>query len=541
LSINPRNQKILESALQYHNLGFNVIPVNQDKKPLIKWESYQKQGSTKEEIQNWFSRFKDPNIALVTGEISGLLVVDTDTAASIQEVQDFLPENLVTPIQRTPHGGKHFFFKHQEGFSNRARLAPGIDIRTTGGYIVVDPSTNGNGLTWTWIEGLSLFEIEPAPLPDALLSYLQVFAFGFNKGTTEQPQPSTTSDHKYFEFGRRDEDLFHAANTMTKGGAEPNYICNVLERLIFSWGENTDRTWIDAKIKSALMRIERKDRNISEEVKQWVLTTKGHFTTTDNHNGLHLTTKQEKKAGNMALLRMVDDGILERYGEKNGCYRLIESNSDEIDFLNIEDKIVDILWPFEIQEWVKILPKNIIVVAGEANAGKTALLLSTCFMNMGKFKINYFSSEMGAMELRDRLNKFEANLVHWKENINFRERSSNFADVIKPNDVNIIDFLEITDEFYKVGGMIKQIYDKLKKGIAIIALQKNPKTDIGLGGMRSIEKARLYLSMEDGRIKIVKGKNWASSYNPNGISRKFKLVQGAKFIPTTDWQKEDPK
>jgi len=51
------------------------------------------------------------------------------------------------------------------------------------------------------------------------------------------------------------------------------------------------------------------------------------------------------------------------------------------------------LW---IERWVKTLPKNIIILAGEANAGKTALLLNFCSMNMGKFKINYFSSEMGA-------------------------------------------------------------------------------------------------------------------------------------------------
>ena len=157
--------------------------------------------------------------------------------------------------------------------------------------------------------------------------------------------------------------------------------------------------------------------------------------------------------------------------------------------------------------------------------------------NMGKHKINYFSSEMGPMELRDRLNKFETNLKHWKEHVNFRERSSNFADVIKPNDINIIDFLEITDEFYKIGGMIKEIYDKLKKGIVIIALQKNPKTDFGLGGMRSVEKARLYLSIDSGEIKIVKGKNWASLTNPNGLGRSFKLVHGAKFVPTTEWER----
>ncbi len=524
------NPKMLQAALDYNSKGYNVIPVGKDKKPLVKWEAYQKARVTDDEVRTWFKN-PDRNVAIVTGEISNLFVVDTDTPSAMQEVQDFLPENIITPIQRTPHGGKHFFFKHQEGFSNRARVAPGLDIRTTGGYIVVDPSVNGEDRGWQWLEGLSLMDVEPASMPDALVGFIKVFAFGFYKEPQNDHKLLTTSDHNFFDFGRRDEDLFHAANVMSRGGADSDFIANVLERIIFSWGENPDKRWIDAKIKSAFGRVERRDRNITEEVKQWILTTRGHWLTTDNHNGLHLTTKQEKKAANMAILRFLEEGLIERVGERNGCYRLIESNADEIDFLGVDDSIVDLRWPFDLEKWVKILPKNIVIVAGEANAGKTAFLLNLCYLNMGKFKINYFSSEMGALELKARLQKFEGNLKHWKENINFRERSSNFSDVIKPNDINIIDFLEITDEFYRVGGMIKEIYDKLKKGIAILALQKNRGTDLGLGGMRSIEKARLYVSIGDGKLKIVKGKNWANdAFNPNGMEWKFKLLQGSRFI-----------
>ena len=156
-------------------------------------------------------------------------------------------------------------------------------------------------------------------------------------------------------------------------------------------------------------------------------------------------------------------------------------------------------------------------------------------LNMSSHRIHYFSSEMGSIELRDRLSKFDLPLTAWK--FDPRERSSNFADVIAADEINIIDFLEIHDEFYRVGAMIKEIFDKLKSGIAIIALQKNPNTDYGLGGLRSLEKARLYLAMEPGRIKIVKAKNWAGQENPNGLMLDFKLVQGCKFIIDGGWHK----
>jgi len=40
----------LESALKYRELGFSIIPVGKDKKPLIKWEEFQKRIASKEEL-----------------------------------------------------------------------------------------------------------------------------------------------------------------------------------------------------------------------------------------------------------------------------------------------------------------------------------------------------------------------------------------------------------------------------------------------------------------------------------------------------------
>jgi hypothetical protein len=521
---------MIQSALQYLNEGYSVIPVDKEKRSLIKWEPYQKERPTEALVREWFTKFKNPNIAIITGEQSNLMVVDTDTPEAMQEVQNYLPDTIITPIQTTPHGGKHFFFQYIDGFTNRARVAPGIDIRTQGGYIVVDPSVNGNGKHWQWLEGLSLHDITPAPMPSALLMYIKEFAFGFYKGVTKSKNESL----QFLTFGSRDDDLFHTANCLSKGSMEEYKIRKVIEILALNCDPPFSLKEANEKVESAIKRAERKERNLRQELEQWISLTSGLFSLTEAYMQLQILTSKEKNNVHQIMNRLCKDGIIERSHTKNGVYRRIETSADEIDFMNVEDKVIDLRWPFDIERWVKILPKNIIVIAGESNAGKTAFLLNLCFLNMGNFKINYFSSEMGAMELRDRLKKFETNLQGWKENINFRERSSNFADVIKPNDVNIIDFLEITDEFYKVGGMIKEIYDKLKKGIAIIALQKNKGVEMGLGGARSIEKARLYLSIGEGHLKIVKGKNWATEFNPNGMEWKFKLLQGSKFIWRTN-------
>ncbi len=140
--------KMLDAALEYAAKGFSVIPVAQDKKPLIKWESYQSNRASKKDINDWWIRFPAANIGIVTGEISNILVVDTDTSSGIMAIDEAIPEGLVVPCQNTPKGGKHFWFAHYPGLVNRARVAEGIDLRTNGGYVVAAPSINGTGKSW---------------------------------------------------------------------------------------------------------------------------------------------------------------------------------------------------------------------------------------------------------------------------------------------------------------------------------------------------------------------------------------------------------
>lgn len=534
--------KLITAALEYsERFGYPIIPVNpKDKKPLVKWLEFQQRKATIKEIESWWTKWPNAMIGGVTGQISHDFVIDIDNSQGDEVLSEYLPESLLTPTVTTPRGGKHLHFEHpEENITCKAGILHHVDYRGQGGFIILPPSCNSNGKQYQWIDGLSLVDLPRANLPSALLSYIKELAFVLYKGKNGNGEMLTNVDNELFTEGRRDEDLFSVANSLIKdhwSNTRASQVINMLARNCvpsFSPAEALE------KVKSAIKRAEKRERNLTEDVRQWVLCQQNvNFLSTDVNKCLHLSTREEEKSLSVILGRLCEEGLIEKYGNKRGCYRTVEKDADEIDFMGVEEKIVDIAWPFEIEKWVKILPKNIIVVAGEVNAGKTAFLLNVCFMNMGRFKINYYSSEMGALELRDRLKKFEGNIQHWKDNINFRERSSNFADVIKPNDINIVDFLEITEEFYKVAGMIKEIYDKLKKGIAIIALQKNPKTDFGLGGLRSVEKARLYLAIENGIVKIVKGKNWASETNPNGIYRHFKLLSGAKFISIDGWKRD---
>ena len=341
-----------------------------------------------------------------------------------------------------------------------------------------------------------------------------------------------------FVQGRRDSDLFHVCNHLVRSRMPVNEIEQVLKRLALSCDPPFPLKEIPEKIKSALSRAEKREINLTEEIRQWVSVTNGDFSVTECFKSIQsVTPVTNRDTVRQILYRFWKDGEIKKSGSRDGVYRRIEVECEEIDFLNAADEVFNIRWPFGIEHYVEISPKNVIIVAGEKDAGKTAFLLNTVHMNMHSHRIFYFSSEMGDRELKKRLLKFEPQFKTSLKEWSFvpLAQSSNFEDSIRPDDINIIDFLEVYDEFYKIGLYIKEVYDKLQKGIAIIAIQKNRNTDFGLGGMRSIEKARLYLAMEKGKIKIVSGKNWASEVRPDGLVLDFKLVQGCEFKIQKDW------
>ena len=72
------SESTLDKAIKYYELGLSLIPVGKDKKPLLpSWKEYQSQRASLEQIKEWFSN-NDVNIAVVTGLISGIAVVDFD-------------------------------------------------------------------------------------------------------------------------------------------------------------------------------------------------------------------------------------------------------------------------------------------------------------------------------------------------------------------------------------------------------------------------------------------------------------------------------
>lgn len=273
---------------------------------------------------------------------------------------------------------------------------------------------------------------------------------------------------------------------------------------------------------------------IKPDILNWLNICPGEFSVRDIDYDLNIKSKEEKRLRLIVLEDMIKENKLERIGSKRGYYRPYQMDLQPLRIGKVDSQYIRFWLPFKLHEYVGIMPGNIIIIAGAPNAGKTALIMNIIKNNRDYFKnIDYFNSEAGEEELNLRLSKFDGMATSdWSEKVHAWERSENFSDVIRPgkHNLNVIDFLECHDEFYKMGQYIKEIHDKLKGAVAVIGIQKNANQDNGLGGFRSMEKARLAISMDNGKMKITKAKNFITDFNPNGLTADFKLVNGCKFV-----------
>jgi hypothetical protein len=166
---------MLNAALFHAARGWSVIPLRpRDKRPaLSSWADYQSRRATEEEIREWWDRWPNANIGLVTGAVSGLIVLDLDgpEAADLAKRQGVPPTVIATTGK-----GWHVYFTHPgQPVQNAASLngVKGLDLRGDGGYVVAPPSVHPSGRRYTWAKGRSPDDLPLAPCPEWLLKLLE--------------------------------------------------------------------------------------------------------------------------------------------------------------------------------------------------------------------------------------------------------------------------------------------------------------------------------------------------------------------------------
>lgn len=151
------------------SLGRNVIPVRTDKRPAIAWKRLQQERVTADHVRNWTRNLKPPGWAVITGPISGLIVLDFDG-----EVGNATLRRLgLNPHVRTGSGGHHVHLECPEfrvptlnarAKRELARLYPGLDIRGDGGYAIFAGRNQAGEYQWLRPPDPDPFESLPSDL-----------------------------------------------------------------------------------------------------------------------------------------------------------------------------------------------------------------------------------------------------------------------------------------------------------------------------------------------------------------------------------------
>jgi len=149
---------LLAAALDYAGRGFQVIPLN-GKLPRTA-HGLRDAARGPEQIRAWWSSWPTANVGIVTGETSGIVVLDVDGEAGEASLAGLVARFGPYPPTleaRTGGGGRHLYFGHPGGgrrIGNRQGIAPKLDVRGDGGYVVAPPSGHKSGSSYTWLTDL---------------------------------------------------------------------------------------------------------------------------------------------------------------------------------------------------------------------------------------------------------------------------------------------------------------------------------------------------------------------------------------------------
>jgi putative DNA primase/helicase len=162
------------------------------------------------QVKSWWESFPFANIGIRTGKESGIFVVDIDGEEGFQWLhqQPF----AITPMVRTGGDGLHVFFAYpaDREIKNSARkIAPEVDIRGDGGYVIAPPSNHASGNSYEWIQ--SLGEIPFAEAPQELLDQITATKEKKFKNGPNAPRASIRGQYLGAQQGSRDDALFRYA------------------------------------------------------------------------------------------------------------------------------------------------------------------------------------------------------------------------------------------------------------------------------------------------------------------------------------------
>jgi P4 family phage/plasmid primase-like protien len=208
MKIPNTDSPFLTAALKIISKGKPVFPCGEGKKTPLTPHGFQDATTDEASVRQWAAKWPNANLAIPTGERSGLIVLDVDQDEGKDgeaALSELISKNGPLPVTlevRTPRGGRHLYFQYpgQKVPSRTNHPAPALDVRGDGGYVLIPPSATERGV-YTWANRTA-----PAECPPWLLDLLLNGTAPAEKpqAITASPAPARSADPTEEEARIRD-------------------------------------------------------------------------------------------------------------------------------------------------------------------------------------------------------------------------------------------------------------------------------------------------------------------------------------------------
>ena len=280
----------------------------------------------------------------------------------------------------------------------------------------------------------------------------------------------------------------------------------------------------------------------SERVKLWVEATDGVFFLDDIYKAFGVNSPKGRNNVYKIIERLKKEGLIIKVGDRMGTYRKVTAPLEEMNWKDADTTPLELKWPLDIGTFFQAYRKNMGVIAGTKDAGKTAILLDFVEMNQDEYRIHFYTNEMGKEEFKMRISKHKRPNSKW--DFHAYECTRNYEDQIArfPDDIHVIDYIEINDAFYQVGDHLKDIHEALGNGFVLAGLQKDWGARLGRGAAFSIQRPRLYITLERGYARVASAKNRVKDCerSPVGDILYYGIVNGWNVVTKGIWHPEMP-
>lgn len=241
--------KVTTAAKRCLAAGISIVPIGESKMPSVKWK-----GLIDTPLKEW--KWSGCNMAILTGECNGIVVVDCDNRQNALKWLSTMPK---TPLMVRTVRGMHFYYRHPGRYvkSDSHILSNGVlyDVKGDRSYVLAPPSTrkgkeysfcrhNGNPRgKWMCPSLLPVFNTEwrpeRCPAPETVLGegIGNVAAYIDKIGAGE---------------GERDRTTFRVAKIVKESGASESEAMS----LVINWHlNNCSPPWTVMEISEKVKRV----------------------------------------------------------------------------------------------------------------------------------------------------------------------------------------------------------------------------------------------------------------------------------------------